>query len=256
MQIEGDGVTLGVRERSEARFHDERVGGEDARRHLSYAYASVEDIYRFTDVPDDCAEATVLEIGCFRGDRAARLARFAGRYLGIDISPASVAHCRSLGLPDAFDFRVENANELSGIEAQSVDYVFGDGVLHHLELERFVLALARVLKPTGYARFIEPALGNLALRLFRRMTPSLRTPDEHPFDAAALDLLRRNFEVRVRHQGLLRPWIPMLALNHRRVTRWARRVDTVLLENPRWQPQAWLLLIELRPLGEAGGTRH
>lgn len=234
------------RERFEAQFHDARVGEGDARRHLRYAYASVRDVYGFTNVPPDRLSSNVLEIGCFRGARAQALTAFSGRYTGIDISSASVDWCRRLGLASNFVFEVENANELARIKPQSVGYAFGDGVLHHLELERFVPALDRVLAPDGYARFIEPAQGNIALRAFRRLTPRLRTPDEHPFDDESLSLLRRSFDVRISYHGLLRPWIPMLAFNSRAVSRWTRRIDEALLDVPMLQRQAWLLLIELR----------
>ena len=234
------------REQAEALFHDGRVGRKDPRRHLDYAYESVQDLYGFTDVPDDRRTGNVLEIGCFRGERARKLSGFTGRYVGVDISEVSIDHCCALGLPEPFRFIVDNANELRQIGTASIDYAFGDGVLHHLELERFVHALDRVLKRDGCARFIEPALGNFAIRFFRHLTPKLRTPDEHPFDDESIALLRRHFDVSIAHHGLLRPWLPMLAFNHRGVTRWTRSLDDALLAHARWQRQAWLLLIELR----------
>src|SRR3546814_3139995 len=45
---------------------------------------------------------------------------------------------------------------------------------------------SRVLRPGGRAVFIEPLGLNPAIELYRRFTPSARTPDEHP-------LLRRDF---------------------------------------------------------------
>ena len=140
----------------------------------------------------------------FRGARASRLEGFRGRFIGIDISPMAVDHCKGLALPSNFEFRVDNANELDTIDDESVDYAFGDGVLHHLDLERAAPALARKLGPDGYARFIEPAQGNFLLRAFRMLTPKLRTPDEHPFDQESIAVLERHFQVSVNHHGLLR----------------------------------------------------
>lgn len=124
-----------IRTRNEAEFHDARINTPDEHR-LSYAYASVADVYEFCAAPLECVGGTILEIGCFRGDQASALAArgFTDRYMGIDISPAAIAHCRSLGLPPNFEFHVEDANSLGIIEIESIDYAFGNGVLHHLEL--------------------------------------------------------------------------------------------------------------------------
>jgi SAM-dependent methyltransferase len=235
-----------TREQKEAAFHDARIDTADETRKLGYAYASVRDVYAFTNVPPDRMAGSVLELGCFRGDRACALDGFSGRFVGIDISPSAVEHCRTRGLPSNFQFRVDNANVLATIPDESVDYAFGDGVLHHLDLELLGPALARKLSPGGYARFIEPAQGNFLLRAFRRLTPQMRTPDEHPFDRASIELLQRHFHVTIRHQALLRPLLPMLFFNSALVTRAVRWLDARLLANPFLQRQAWLLMIELR----------
>lgn len=235
-----------TRIRSEAEFHDARINTPDEHR-LSYAYASVADVYEFCAAPLERVGGTILEIGCFRGDQASALAAagFRGRYLGIDISPAAIAHCRSLGLPPNFEFHVEDANSLGMIEAESIDYAFGNGVLHHLELPRFAPALAARLSMKGFAHFVEPAQGNLLLRAFRKLTPKLRTPDEYPFDAAAIALLEGHFDVWVRHQALMRPCLPMLFMNSKAVTRASRWIDDRLLRHRIFQNQSWLLQIEL-----------
>jgi SAM-dependent methyltransferase len=234
------------REQKEAAFHDARIDSADERRNLGYAYASVKDVYAFTEVPPDRMDGSVLELGCFRGNRARALDGFSGRFVGIDISQSAVDRCNALGLPSNFEFRVDNANVLDTIQDGSVDYAFGDGVLHHLDLSMLAPALARKLSPGGYARFIEPAQGNVLVRAFRRLTPAMRTPDERPFDRVSFELLERHFKVRVTHQALVRPLLPMLLFNSRQAIRFSRWLDDWLLSYPSLQPQAWLLLIELR----------
>src|SRR3546814_9362268 len=68
----------------------------------------------------------------------------------------------------------------------SFDLVFGSGIIHHLDIDRAFGEIARVLRPGGRAVFIEPLGLNPAIELYRRFTPSARTPAEHP-------LLRRDF---------------------------------------------------------------
>jgi SAM-dependent methyltransferase len=238
------------RARSEASFHDARILVEDEKR-LSYAYKSVADVYEFGSVPPERLSGSVLEIGCFRGDQAMRLGALTGRYLGIDISPESIAHCRRLELPPRFSFGVDDANVMETVADGSIDYAFGHGVLHHLDLPRFAPALARKLATGGCARFVEPAQGNVLVRTFRKLTPRLRTPDEYPFDGNCIALLERHFVVDIRYQALLRPLLPMLLLNNQAVVRASRWLDQRLLAHRALQDQAWLLQIELRPLAES-----
>jgi SAM-dependent methyltransferase len=230
---------------SEARFHDARAQGEKNDR-LGYAYASVADVYEATRVPSDVRDRSILEIGCFCGDAAAALGDFSGRYAGVDISPAAIEECRRRSLPPNFRFLVDDANVLATVEDGSIDYAFGNGVLHHLDLPAFSAALARKLAPGGFGRFVEPARGNILVRAFRKATPGLRTPDEHPFDAGALRQLEERFDVEVTYHALLRPFLPMLFGNARAATAVARWVDDRLLRHRVFQGQAWLLCIELR----------
>lgn len=242
MPVEHD---LNQRTKSEAEFHDERILETDEKR-LSYAYRSVPDVYELTHVPPSLNAGAVLEIGWFRGDEAVSLRRFAGNYTGIDISSAAIKHCSALGLGSNFRFVVDDASDLAAVADGSVDYAFGNGVLHHLDLERFAANFARVLAPGGYGRFIEPAQGNLLIRTFRKLTPNLRTPDEHPFDAASFTYLARHLRVEVGFHALLRPYVPMLFCNRKIATDVSRWADEKLLRLPALRSQAWLLCITLR----------
>lgn len=238
-------VETQARAQAEADFHDARINTPGERR-LAYAYASVADVYAFGGVPGECLDRSLLEIGCFRGEQALALDGFRGTFRGIDISPAAVAHCTRLGLPSNFQFQVDDANVLATVADASIDYAFGHGVLHHLELGRFAPALARKLRAGGYARFVEPAQGNVLLRAFRSLTPRLRTPDEHPFDRGSIEVLQRHFDVRITYQALLRPYLPMLFFNNSAVTRLSRWAEARLLRRRFFRSQAWLLQIELR----------
>jgi SAM-dependent methyltransferase len=237
----------------EAVFHDTRARGSKQKR-LGYAYASVADVYEATRVPPEFSGRSILEVGCFCGDDAAALRDFTGRYTGVDISPAAIEECRRRDLPANFRFLVDDANVLGAVEDGSVDYAFGNGVLHHLDLASFSAALARKLAPGGLARFVEPARGNLLVRAFRWATPRLRTPDERPFDDASFRELARRFDVVVGYHALLRPFVPMLFMNSPAVIRAARWADERLLRRGMFQRQAWLLCIELRALAEPAGA--
>jgi SAM-dependent methyltransferase len=58
--------------------------------------------------------------------------------------------------------------------------IIGSDILHHLDIDRAVAELRRLLAPGGMALFVEPRAHHPLLRLGRWLTPSARTPDEHP----------------------------------------------------------------------------
>lgn len=125
----------------------------------------------------------VLEYGCGLTTQAFRLAQQGAEVTGIDVSEVAIDQARrraaELGVGDRCTFRVMNAESLSFADS-SFDIVCGSAVLHHLDLTRGYAELARVLAPDGTAAFVEPLGHNPLINLYRRRTPDLRTPDEHP----------------------------------------------------------------------------
>src|SRR5262249_33715497 len=98
----------------------------------------------------------------------------------------------------------------------SFDRVWGNAVLHHLNLEVAGRELRRVLRPGGVAVFCEPWGENPLLNFARRRLPypgKERTPDEEPLRRKHLRVLRSIFpSVTVRGYQLLsmarRVWRP------------------------------------------------
>lgn len=144
-----------------------------------------------------------LEIGCSQGDQAIELARHGARVCGADVSTVALDQARRAaeraGL--SVDFRLANA-EAMPFPNGKFDLVYGCGILHHLDLERVAGEIARVLKPNGSAVFYEPLGHNPFINLYRRLTPSLRSEDEHPLLVSDLEFIARSFrstEIRYFH---------------------------------------------------------
>lgn len=139
--------------------------------------------------------ARILEYGCGQGGRLFRLAPSAASLSAIDLSPVGVEQARldaeERGLD--VDLRVMNAEALE-FDDGSFDLIVGNGILHHLDLGRAFSEIHRVLVPGGRGLFMEPLGHNPMVNLYRRMTPKLRTPDEHPLVMADFALAERSFE--------------------------------------------------------------
>lgn len=99
-------------------------------------------------------------------------------------------------------FILMDANQLD-FPDNSFDVVFGGGILHHIEFERALAEVRRVLRPGGLMLFEEPLNINPVGKIVRQMTPKARTDDEKPLSHADLDYCERSFNMRSRYLQFL-----------------------------------------------------
>lgn len=238
----------------ERTFHDERF--EDDRRAANRFYVidrSAAERF-FDEVRKSPPDASVLDLGCGADAPVAmRLGGEGKRVTAVDLSAVAIEQARERahlrGLDARIDLRVMNAEALEFPDG-SFDLVCGSGVLHHLDLRRGLGEVARVLNPQGRALFLEPMGHNPAINLYRRLTPSQRTVDEHPLHLDDLELAGRYFE-RVGADffvllSLLALPIPA-ALRPGRLVEWLDAADRRVLRRVRTLRRfAWLVLLDLR----------
>lgn len=228
----------------EAAFHDARFAGDLSREAQDRYYVAIKHgRARFeARLAELAAGADVLEVGCATGGQSAPLVASARRVLGIDVSPVAVAEARRAGV----DARVGNA-EATGLQDGRLDLVFGAGIVHHLDTDRFAGEAARLLRPGGRALFWEPLGHNVLFNAYRRATPEARTADEHPLLRADLCVLEEAIgPVRARYYGLATlPGVFAPDGPVRRAVLAAGRVaDAALLAVPGLRTQAWYVLAE------------
>ncbi len=150
----------------------------------------------------------VLDLGCGHGMASVVLARRGAQVVAFDLSPGYVAEARRRAEANevAIEFLVADGQRLPFADAV-FDRVWGNAVLHHLDLDRAGSELRRVLRPGGIAVFCEPWGDNPLLNLARRYLPYSgkgHTPDEQPLRRRDLAALRRHFPaVEVRGYQLL-----------------------------------------------------
>ncbi len=243
------------RKAREQAFHDVAFT-DDRRRTVRGFYRVVEPARRLYDERLDQAPAGahVVEFGCGRNASIFRLARRGCRVTAIDISEVAIDEARTqaaqLGLsPDRARFERMDAENLL-LEAASADLVCGTGILHHLNLGAAAAEIHRVLRPGGSAVFVEPLGHNPGVSLFRKLTPSLRTPDEHPLMMKDLELLGARFaDLKIRYVGLLAllaaPLVKVPGVDG--LLRLLHRADAWLFGAWPWVGRhAWACVIELR----------
>lgn len=141
-------------------------------------------------------EKKVLEIGCGFGSNILRIAKEGAYVTGIDISSVRVKETISIIEREnsqinacAMKMNAENLEFPDGF----FDVVFGSGILHHLDMNLVLPEIRRVLKMGGTAVFIEPLGENPLINYYRKLTPTLRTEDEHPLIEKDFKLFRKYF---------------------------------------------------------------
>lgn len=234
----------------EKAFHDDRFS-EETRTHQAKYYAAL--AHCFEDYESRCAElavgADVLEYGCALGENSLEMAATAKTVTGIDISDVAVAKATAAasaaGLTNT-SFAAMNAEAMS-FDDNSFDFIFGSGIIHHLDIDRAYKELHRVLRPGGRVLFVEPMGHNPVVNLYRRMTPAARTEDEHPLVREDTEVFTTLFSapdiktyglstlaaVPFRDTGLFKPLLGATAA-----------VDRLLFKLPGAKWMAWFVLLE------------
>jgi 2-polyprenyl-3-methyl-5-hydroxy-6-metoxy-1,4-benzoquinol methylase len=159
-----------------------------------------------------------LEIGCGLGDLAHHVARRTGvSVLGTDLCAPFIASAeQNYQLPN-LRYRVADLNRPEALAGEKFDYVFGNGILHHLyyHLDEDLPRLREVLKDGGRFIFMEPNLFNPYVYLifsYPRLRKLARLePDEMAFTPKFITekLTRVGFhDVQVEFRDFLLPGIP------------------------------------------------
>jgi len=193
-----------------------------------------------------------LDYACGNGVNAIKAARAgAALSIGIDISSISVANARAdaeaAGVADR-TFFVQADAENTKLPARSIDVAICGGVLHHLDLSYAFPELRRILAPGGRILAVEALDYNPLIKLYRALTPQMRTEWEK---AHILSLKDVRFADRFFNIGELRYWhILSIASAHvPALARYLAGVDSVLTRLPLVQLMAWIFTFELLAQG-------
>ena len=177
----------------EIAFHDRQAGQRavtflNRPHHFQFvdeAYLDHETWIRpAMDQLGDLQGLRVLDFGCGHGMAAVVLARRGARVTAFDLSWGYLSEARQRARANEVDINFVQANgECLPFADGAFDRVWGNAVLHHLNLQTAGPELFRILTPGGIAVFAEPWGGNPVLNWARHRLPypgKERTPDERP----------------------------------------------------------------------------
>jgi ubiquinone/menaquinone biosynthesis C-methylase UbiE len=141
-----------------------------------------------------------LDFACGNGNNS-RVAAESGALLslGFDISSVSIKNARRLakeeGLTNTRYFQADA--EDTKLPDSCIDRIVCSGMLHHLDLSYALPELRRILKPGGKILAIEALDYNPLIKLYRMLTPDMRTEWEkaHILDLKDVEFAKRFFNV-------------------------------------------------------------
>lgn len=212
-----------------------------------YSTVSRSKVYLDQWIATNCKGKVCLDYACGNGSLAIKAAQ-AGATLsiGLDISSVSIENAQrdanQLGLKNTFFFQADAEN--TNLPDGCVDIIICSGMLHHLDLSYAFPELRRILAPGGRILAGEALNYNPFIKLYRRLTPDMRTEweKEHILSLKDIEFARHFFdigEVRFWHvTSYLGAYVPRLlpVLN---------RIDDVLVRIPGFKLMAWIFTFEL-----------
>jgi SAM-dependent methyltransferase len=139
----------------------------------------------------------LLDLGCGHGMASVVLARMGATVTALDLSAGYLAEagCRARANGVEISLVQADAERLPFADG-TFDRIWGNAVLHHLDVGRAAREVYRVLRPGGIAVFSEPWGDNPLLEWARRHLPypgKERTRDERPLRGEQLPQLQAVF---------------------------------------------------------------
>jgi SAM-dependent methyltransferase len=139
----------------------------------------------------------VLDFGCGHGMAGVVMARRGARVTAFDLSAGYLVEARRRALANGVTLDLVQADgERLPFADCCFDRIWGNAVLHHLDVQHAGREIYRVLRPGGVAVFCEPWGANPFLEWARRRLPypgKQRTRDERPLRDGDLIVLRTIF---------------------------------------------------------------
>lgn len=150
-----------------------------------------------------------LDYACGNGDNAFIAAKAgADLAIGLDLSGISIQNCRRNANLQGIchnTYFYQGDCERTGLPDDCVDVCICSGMLHHLDLSYAFPELRRILKRGGKILAVEALDYNPLIKLYRMMTPDMRTSFEkdHILSYGDIKFAKRYFKVRdIRHWHL------------------------------------------------------
>ena len=157
-------------------------------------YQATADSNNYVDdwINNEARDKIFLDYACGNGKNAIKAAKAGAQLaIGLDISPISIENCKEDAKKEGVEkntFFFQADCENTKIPTGSIDRIICSGMLHHLDLTYAFPELRRILAPKGKILGVEALDYNPAIKLYRHLTPQMRTEWEKAHILSLKDL--------------------------------------------------------------------
>lgn len=181
----------------EAEFHDQAASAIDVQSVLvdeTFTSATAPENQHILQQIGDVRGKRVLDYGCGVAEGGIYLAKLGARVVAMDVSAGMLEAAQRLARLHAVEIetRLVEGTRIPAEDGE-FDAIYGNGVLHHVDLAHAGPELARVMKEAGTGCFIEPLPYNPVINVYRRVADKVRTADERPLSFSDIERLRQWF---------------------------------------------------------------
>lgn len=157
------------------------------------ACTAIENQYALREL-GDLRGKRILDLGCGAGETSVYFALCGAEVFACDVGDIFLQLAKRLA--DKFGVKLR----LAQVDANFLpcrddyfDFVYGNGILHHVNLLPAAREIKRVLKRGGKAVFIEPLPYNPVIHVYRALAKDVRTKDEKPLKFGELNQIKPFF---------------------------------------------------------------
>lgn len=136
----------------------------------------------------------ILDLGCGMGEAAVYFAKRGADVTATDISKGMLQvvmevarkHSVSLKARQSYSHKID-------FDDETFDIVYAANLLHHVDIERTLSEVRRILKKGGIFVSWDPLAHNPAINIYRKIATVVRTEDEHPIKIRDLKTYKKYF---------------------------------------------------------------
>lgn len=189
-----------------------------------------------------------LDYACGNGSNAIKASKYGAILaVGLDISNVSVENAKNEAAKSGVDentYFIQADAENTMLPCNSIETIICSGMLHHLDLSYAFPELRRILRPGGRILAVEALDYNPAIKLYRYLTPQMRTDWEK---AHILSLKDVRFAKRFFQVGEIKYWhiLGILEPHLRVLGPILHGIDAILTRIPLVRLMAWTFTFEL-----------
>ncbi|MFC1699958.1 class I SAM-dependent methyltransferase [Candidatus Omnitrophota bacterium] len=152
---------------------------------------------------------TVMDLGCGAGEAAVYFAKQGADVIAVDASTEMLQLVRKVAGRHGVSVVTEKLHsEKLDFEDESFDIVYAANLLHHVEIEKTVREIRRVLKKGGIFVSYDPLAYNPFINIYRNISTEVRTKNEHPLTVNDIKTIKKIFQnVATDAKWLITLWI-------------------------------------------------